>query len=289
MGDSQHGNINCVVDPNPNLGLGSDDVVITGKVFGQAPPWIKYIHEAKKKGALIVQDVCDFHQLNDDSLYQVLLGLADRITTSSNFLKQEISKKYPNTPVFYIPDAPELSRGVPKQDVNAVPHILWYGQPNNLKHLLKIPLPKCTLQLITNMDRQLVSTEWNITHTPWTKRGVELALEACDFVICPVDVASPDGFSKSSNRVLEALWAGRPVICSPIPSYVELDAEIRKIYTAENTGIIFMDNEHPVEQLIDDWLYNVANPEYLGCSQDYIHNNLTIEQTSKLWAEAFKR
>lgn len=129
----------------------------------------------------------------------------------------------------------------------------------------------------------------NIVHSPWSKRNVELALEACDFVICPVDDSSPDGLSKSSNRVLEALWAGRPVLASPIPSYTELDAEIKKIYNAETTGIIFMDKEHSMEQLIDDWLNNAATPEYISCSQDHILNNMTIEQTSKLWLEAFKK
>lgn len=251
--------------------------------------FVSYVHEAKKKGALIVQDVCDFHQLDDTSLYQVFLGLADRITTSSSYLKQEISKKYPNTPVFYIPDAPELSRGVPKSGTRSMPHILWYGQPNNLRQLLSVELPKCTLQLTTTIRDVFINDNFNIVMSPWSQRNVELGLEACDFVICPADDSSQDGLAKSSNRVLEALWAGRPVICSKIPSYIELNENIKKTYKTEGTGIIFMDKEHTVEHLIADWFTTSDAPEYISCSQNYINEYMTIEQTAKLWQEAFKK
>lgn len=267
--------INFLVDPGPGSSDLNGTVIFVGKIFRDHAAWCNTIINAKRRGAKFVQDVCDFHQLGDPNVYQPLMGLADRLTTSSIYLKQALETKNPGKSVVYIPDAPELPRGVVRHTpVKDIPHLLWYGQEANLKELIKIPLPKCTLQLITNTDKKISSPRINICQTPWSVEAVVAALEACDFVLVPVDTQTPDGLAKSGNRVLEALWAGRPVIASRIPEYEYMKEKFKF------SGLQFMDG-HGI------------TPDHLEATsiierdQEQIEQHLTMSHTVKLWQEAF--
>jgi len=267
--------INFLVDPGPGSSDLNGTVIFVGKVFKDQSAWCNTIIHAKRRGAKFVQDVCDFHQLDDQSLYQTLIGLADRLTASSMYLKQALEAKYPDKSVYYIPDAPELPRGSARSTpVKDIPHLLWYGQEANLKELIKIPLPKCTLQLITNTDKKISSPRINICQTPWSIEAVSRALEACDFVVVPVDTQTPDGLAKSGNRVLEALWAGRPVIASRIPEYEHMKEKFKF------SGLQFMDDREITADHLE--ATNIIERD-----QDQIEQHLTMSHTVKMWQEAF--
>ena len=116
---------------------------------------------------------------------------------------------------------------------------LWFGHPTNLESLYQA-LPSLLqagkrkpidLRILTkrvdgierackdmnSRHRHALSmrfAEWSIAET-WN------SLAATDFVIIP---ARPDNrrlLAKSTNRIIESLWAGRFVVAHPIPSYLE--------------------------------------------------------------------
>lgn len=276
--------INFAVDPGYSDSDLKSTTVVLGKVFTDHVPWVNTVIAAKAAGATFVQDICDYHQLNDDSFYQILLGLADRITVSSMYLKEAVEKRHVNGKkpvVHYIPDAPELAKGtINTNPLGKIPHLLWYGQAKNLTELAKIKLPLCTLQLVTNLPRQLAKKEVNLCQTVWSVEAVQNALQACDFVVVPADTSSPDGLAKSGNRILEALWAGRPVLASRVPEYIYL----KECYNLH--GLWLMDENTTKEQL-SEILYDLGQFP-IDNDQKQIEENLTINHTVKLWADAFR-
>lgn len=58
----------------------------------------------------------------------------------------------------------------------------------------------------------------------WSLSSVRMALHDCDLVVLPQDWRSPWGRSKSHNRLVQAIRAGRVALASPIPSFAELSA-----------------------------------------------------------------
>jgi hypothetical protein len=61
----------------------------------------------------------------------------------------------------------------------------------------------------------------SLRYVQWSLEETWSSFAAADFVVIP---ALPDAqwtLAKSSNRIIEALWAGRFVVAHPIPSYLE--------------------------------------------------------------------
>lgn len=62
----------------------------------------------------------------------------------------------------------------------------------------------------------------NLSFIEWSVQRVATALARCDLVLLPQDYGSDWGRTKSHNRLVQAIRAGRIALASPIPSYLEL-------------------------------------------------------------------
>src|SRR5205085_7408808 len=70
---------------------------------------------------------------------------------------------------------------------------------------------------------------------PWSLEATWKALAECDLAWIPV-VDSAQKAVKSPNRLLEALWAGRPVVADRIPAYEPYE-DLMPIGRGLDTGV----------------------------------------------------
>jgi len=78
--------------------------------------------------------------------------------------------------------------------------------------------------LVLDMANALrkVNPQFSLRHVPWSINATTRELELADMVVLPQNAASDWGRVKSHNRFVESIRAGRLVVASPIPAYVEL-------------------------------------------------------------------
>jgi len=211
------------------------DVFVFGKAFTDFSPFIRILHTSSRAKALI--DICDnvFAPPEDGlkPIYQAMLPLADTVVASSDLFTAVLQDKIrPDTRIFYIPDAvegakvdPELTPG------NGAIKLLWFGYPNNypllrneLQNLCKLTnIAKVSLTAVTAWPAQTapsseIINDIHIVYRQWSPQVMKYALKACDFVVIPGD-DSPGRITKSANRVITAIWAGKFVAAYPLPSY----------------------------------------------------------------------
>jgi hypothetical protein len=67
-----------------------------------------------------------------------------------------------------------------------------------------------------------INPQFSLRHVPWSLKATASALASADMVVLPQDAGSEWGSVKSHNRLVESIHAGRFVVASPIPSYLEL-------------------------------------------------------------------
>ena len=262
------------------------DVFVFGKAFTDFSPFIHDLHSHGRAKALI--DICDnvFAPPEDGlkHIYSAMMPSADAIVTSSNLLAAEL-RNWINTGVsiFSIPDAVEG----PRVDPEFVPRsgsiqLLWFGYPNNLPFLqneLK-NLGKLTDNAEVNFT---VVTAWpdqiapppviiegiRMRYRQWSPQVMKYALKACDIVVIPSDDGSAR-VTKSANRVITAIWAGKFAVAYSLPSYQafqpfahidrDLVAGIR--WALENKG---------------------ATRERVAAGQQYIQDNFAIQTIATAW------
>jgi hypothetical protein len=211
------------------------DVFVLGKAFGDVSLIIHRIHEAKGKVAI---DICDnIFEPPEDRLkrfYEAILPLADGVVTSSDNLRMAVgSRMRQPLPIVTIPDCVEGNRLEPIfAPSSGVLKLLWFGYPNNLP-LVYRSLPALAaigrgltveLSLVTAWDdkkrrafeRKLVGLETRLVE--WSVAVMAKELADCDIVIIPSD-DGPGRVSKSANRLITSLWAGRYAVAYPLPSY----------------------------------------------------------------------
>ncbi len=115
--------------------------------------------------------------------------------------------------------------------------LLWFGAPRNARFLANYiedlaelaetrPIKLTVLsgrspyfdQLIARYP-DLPGANFQVTHKDWSPGRQTACLSACDIVLIP---GAPDGASqtKSANRLVNSIAAGRLAVASPIPSYL---------------------------------------------------------------------
>jgi hypothetical protein len=115
-----------------------------------------------------------------------------------------------------------------------------------------------------------INPQFSVRHVPWSLAATQDALERTDMVVIPQEAGSDWGRAKSHNRLVESIRAGRFVVGSAIPSYVEL-ASYAWIGNDLAAGI--------------EW--GLANPaealHRVRQGQDYVAERFAPEQIGALW------
>ena len=266
------------------------DVFVFGKAFVDFSALIRGIHDHSHAKVLI--DICDnvFAPPEDGlkSVYVAMLPHTDAVLTSSEFLSQTLQDKVRSgVQLFSIPDAVEGHRIDP--DFKPRPgsiRLLWFGYRNNLP-LLENELPNLSkLTQIAEVRLSIVS-DWDTQTTfpsviggirirclQWSPKVMRDELKACDFVVVPSD-DSPARLTKSANRIITAIWAGKFVVATPLPSFrsfeqfahIDRDLVAGVRWALKNRGATrerisagqqFIQKHYAIERIADAWERTLA-------------------------------
>lgn len=192
---------------------------------------------ATAAGVKVVFDLCDDH-FADPHLgahYRTMCALADQVVCNSPQMAA-LAEPFCANPPLVIDDPYEGARRPARFDPATPLRLLWFGSPLNLESLnaafpdlvelsTRQPL---SLTLLTQPSEPLAAScrRFSEKYGPalttstlsWSLPAQSTALAACDAVIIPT-LPTAKYRAKSANRMVEALWAGRPVVAQPIPAY----------------------------------------------------------------------
>ena len=119
-------------------------------------------------------------------------------------------------------------------------NLLWYGGPlrnfeslhqlfpalSNLSRQHPIALnlvsaPFTEILQAANEVNETGTPDFQVTFSAWTRQRLQSALLKSDLVLLPGDSRDQSRTGASANRLIDAIWAGRYVVASGIPSYWE--------------------------------------------------------------------
>lgn len=219
-------------------------ICIVGKLFldVRAADWLAVCRRAKAAGAGLVLDICDypFSQKPPDveRFYEEALNLADVVTVNSErmaeLMTQHANGKTPQViedAILAAPRRPEFAPG-------KILELLWFGHASNVRYLERMmdalfeysAGQRCRLTIVSEPGRGLehavqrinagCAPRLEVRFMPWSLESTRMALRRCDLVLIPGDPADPLKSGVSSNRLAEALQAGRMPVASPLSSYL---------------------------------------------------------------------
>jgi glycosyltransferase involved in cell wall biosynthesis len=205
------------------------DIFVLQKMLHDVSPLLDQIMAANKP---IVVDVCDdiasAPHLRD--FYPNLLKRADIVTASSETLATRL-KEFTGAEIIAIPDSVELQKGHPRAPQGNRLELIWFGRSSNI-HPLVEALPglqelaqetKVSLTIVSDLPDSLLAYirqqagKIRVNTEEWSPTTLGTALERADIAILPLSSSASDK-AKSSNRLQEALWAGRSVVATENPS-----------------------------------------------------------------------
>lgn len=246
---------------------------------------------ARAAGTPVIFDVCDDHFSSDDlgAHYRAMAGLAHQVVCNTPQMAQAAAPHTGRPPVV-VEDPYEGVRGEPRFAPGPTMKLLWFGHPLNLDSLQAAlgdvaefaeRRPVAVTVLTQVNDRLLavcqgateaLAPRFSMTARPWSIEAQREALAACDAVIIP-SLPGAAKRAKSSNRMVEALWAGRPVVAQPIPAY-EPFAAWMPVTASLKTGLAdLLDREPQVPALIAQAQAHIAAhyaPEVIGRQWDAV-------------------
>jgi hypothetical protein len=216
------------------------DVVVFSKSF--LPSNEALAERARALGARVVFDVCDNHYQHPDlgGHYQRMSALADQVVCSTPEMAK-VAAPYCGAEPVVIADPYEGPRGAATFAPGETLGLLWFGHPTNLDSLqaslddlidysASQPIALTVLTQVTGAmaDSARQASErfgprFSMSAKPWSLDGQWRELAACDAVVIP-SLATAAKRVKSANRMVEALWAGRPVVAQPLASYAAFEA-----------------------------------------------------------------
>lgn len=267
------------------------DILVFSKVFHDFE--VGLAREAQAGGAKVIFDVCDDHFQSPElgGCYRALAGLADEVVCNSPQMAAAVAP-YARQPATVIEDPYEGPRGEPRFAPGEVLKLLWFGHPTNLD-TLEAALGDLTayarrrplaLTVLTSPSGDL--TTWlraigdaapagfAMEARSWSLAAQWDALAACDAVVIPtLDTARSR--SKSANRMVEALWAGRPVAAQPLPAYAPF-ADWTPVRAALSEGLAQI-AEHPARTL-----------QLIGEAQREIAAAYDPARLAQRWAETLR-
>lgn len=252
--------------------------------------------EARTHGAAVVVDFCDdyFSEPDMGPHHLRLAALADQIVVSASALADVVQRQTQQSPPRVINDPCEGPRGAPRFNINGDEplHLLWYGHPRNLETLAEtVPDLSASahtmpmdLTIVTNVESPAIeslkpfitkgSHALKIALKPWSLETTWSELERCDMVVIPSSERQKY-LIKGSNRLAEALWAGRCVAAYPLQSYQEFAAWS------------FLDTEicSAIERAVDE---ADAVPARIAAAQTYLAQHYSPAVIAAQWLEAIE-
>jgi hypothetical protein len=263
------------------------DVMIFSKSF--RPSNERLAAQAKSRGIGVIFDVCDNHYENEKfgQHYKAMTALADQVVCNTLEMSKLAQAYCSGVPVV-IGDPYEGPGGPPRFSPGEILKLLWFGHPSNLdslqdslKDLIEFSTRRpVSLTVLTQLSPPLINACRQINeqcpHTtmsakPWSLEAQWAELAACDAVVIP----SRDNTRKtvkSANRMIEALWAGKPVVAQPMPAYQPFEPWT-PVRTTLSEGL--------------DWLLasQAALPGLIAQAQDHIAGRYAPATQAKHWEE----
>ena len=218
-------------------------VCIVGKLFMDVRPadWLAACVRVKESGARLLLDICDypFAQKPPEFMrfYEEALRLADVVSVNSGRMAELMAGHMQGQSPLVIEDAILSAARRPEFAPGKVLELLWFGHINNVRYLERMmdaliqysATQRCRLTLVTEAGQGLEQAVQRINancaprfearFTAWSLEATRMALRRADLVLIPGDPADPLKSGVSSNRLAEALQAGRMPIASPLSSY----------------------------------------------------------------------
>ena len=217
-------------------------ICIVPKFYQTEPlePWGAVCEAAKEHGCPLVVDITDYPFAGGNehvhAFYRRALSIADAVVVNSARMAELIAPELKQAP--RIIDDAILS---PARNPEFAPagrlRLAWFGHGTNLRYLnawlealLRFAQQKpCRLTVVTSGDEgaEQVTRDLDARCAPalevrfaeWSLEAMAAALRRCDIAFIPGDPADPFKAGVSSNRLAEALRAGRFPVASSLPSY----------------------------------------------------------------------
>ena len=161
-----------------------------------------------------VYDICDdnIDCRERGEEYRSHLKSADAVTCNSEAMRFIVHKKVGRIATV-IPDPYEHDEWAPSWGEG----ILWFGHWTNLKDLARTGLKATAISNWSAVPSQSPAASMDVTRVEWSPDAVDAALKAHAIVAIPTGRA----IAKSANRLIEAVRAGKFVVCEPLPAYEE--------------------------------------------------------------------
>lgn len=155
--------------------------------------------------------------------------IADAVLTTTEYLKEIISRSFPNKKIFVIAEGIDNSYfKVEKKFFNIPLNLIWCGYSSKAKEILLISDVlkelhddyKFTIILITEKDPLLSIGNIPIQFLYYEHSKVPDLLVKGDIFIAPRDLTNTYNLGHSFTKIGIAMAVGLPVISSPVPSYI---------------------------------------------------------------------
>jgi SAM-dependent methyltransferase len=193
----------------------------------------------KSRGVRVVADFCDDHfahpQLGPH--FRNLAALADTVVSATPAMAEAVRAATGRESVV-VSDPVEGPRGAPRfaPRLPAL-QVVWFGHPSNLNGLLaraselhalarRMPV---RLTVVTTASPEVAAAVASLARgqdervqarlVAWSVEATWKALAEADLAWIPVEESAAKAV-KSPNRMLEAIWAGRPVVAGAMPGYL---------------------------------------------------------------------
>jgi len=255
----------------------------------------RMIQELRARGVKTLFDLTDDRFQGEHGAHlQQMVAYAQGVVTVSPMLRDIIKQRTGKDSAIAC-DPYEGARGVARWSPDGRRlRALWFGHESNIVSLQRA-LPSLLdagkkfpieLRIVTadvdgiERDCKTFNSKYRhaltLRYAKWSIEETWSSLAAADFVVIP---ALPDAqwtLSKSSNRIIEALWAGRFVVAHPIPSYMEF----------KNWAWIGGDLSAGVAWMLEN---GASIAGRVSAAQDYIASTYSPESIASQWEQIFEK
>lgn len=182
------------------------------------------IHNPKSKNIFIC---CDYHLDNQHSNhYRRMINLCDELVVCTSHMSKILFDECGKDSTI-IEDPWEVSINDSPANFmkKEVFNLLWFGSTTNLNSIISRinDIGDHNLTLVTNhKDGDYLINGKRVKIVDYSLATLAHQLEICDLVIIPQEINTKSKMVKSHNRLVDSIRAGKFVIASPIPSYIEL-------------------------------------------------------------------
>jgi hypothetical protein len=269
------------------------DIVVFQKAYEKHH--VRSAQRLRRRGTLVVLDLCDNHLFHESAGDPALSGRAARLRTMIDAAHivtvstPELATLVDHREVHVVDDALEPTRPIRLPAPGIAARLVWFGNAGSeregygLRDLATIvPVLESLardipfhLTVVSNSreayERHVGAARFSVGYRPWTVDGREEALTSADVALIP---ATLNDFTrcKTSNRVVTALQSGLAVVASRVPSYQEFGGCIRFDDWAANIATYLLDGQRRAADVI--------------AGQQYIAERFPPEHLERQWTAA---